>query len=114
MVVVAGATMVDFWELLHAALGLQRSACTLAEEGRSVDALAAERQAISLLLEATCLLEPDEPALTTVRMLATSGLARLRALRHRAPARARTRKTSPRVSSGTRRRKVVELGARSA
>jgi hypothetical protein len=63
--------------LLHTALGLQQAACQLAQTCQNEEAALYERQALSLLLEATCLLDPDEPALSTVRMLATSGLARL-------------------------------------
>jgi hypothetical protein len=70
-----------FWEFLHAALGLQHAACCLAQAGSATEAVVCERQALSLLLEATCLLEPDEPALSTVRTLATAGLARLQALK---------------------------------
>jgi hypothetical protein len=70
-----------FWEFLHAALGLQHAACCLAQTGSATEAVIYERQALSLLLEATCLLEPDEPALSTVRTLATAGLARLQALK---------------------------------
>lgn len=79
-VVTAQATRGDFWEFLHAALGLQQSAVTLAGDGQSTEATLYERQALSLLLEATRLLEPDEPALPLVRMLAAAGLARLRGL----------------------------------
>jgi hypothetical protein len=86
----------DFWELLHTALGLQHEASGLAEAGRSEEAAACERKAMSLLLEATCLLDPRQPALDTVRQLATAGLARLHSLK-------RPRKTSrarPRAASG--------------
>jgi hypothetical protein len=69
-----------FWEILHAALGLQHAACQLAQTCQTEEAVLYERQALSLLLEATCLLDPDEPALSTVRMLATSGLVRLHEL----------------------------------
>ena len=74
------ATRGDFWEFLHAALGLQQSAATLADEGQSTEATLYERQALALLLEATRLLEPGEPALPFVRMLAAAGLARLHGL----------------------------------
>jgi hypothetical protein len=70
----------DFWEFLHAALGLQQSAATLADDGHSTEATLYERQALSLLLEATRLLEPGEPALPFVRMVAAAGLARLHGL----------------------------------
>jgi hypothetical protein len=85
----------DFWELLHTALGLQHEASGLAEAGRSEEAAACERQAMSLLLEATCLLDPRQPALDTVRQLATAGLARLHSLkRPRKTSRARPRGAS--------------------
>jgi hypothetical protein len=71
----------DFWELMHAALGLQHNATQLAESGQPEDAAFYERQAIALLLEATCLLDPEEPAMVTVRQLATAGLARLHDLK---------------------------------
>ena len=71
----------DFWELLHAALGLQHNASCLAEAGQPEDAAYYERQAIALLLEATCMLEASEPAMVTVRQLATAGVARLHDLK---------------------------------
>jgi hypothetical protein len=71
----------DFWELMHAALGLQHNASQLADRGQPEDAAFYERQAIALLLEATCLLGADEPAMATVRQLATAGLARLHDLK---------------------------------
>lgn len=71
----------DFWELMHAALGLQHNAACLAEAGQPEDAAYYERQAIALLLEATCLLEANEPAMVTVRQLATAGVARLHELK---------------------------------
>lgn len=82
----------DFWELMHAALGLQHTAACLAEQGQPEDSAYYERQAIALLLEATCLLETHEPALGTVRQLATAGLARLHGLKKalRVAERART------------------------
>jgi hypothetical protein len=71
----------DFWELMHAALGLQHQAACLAEQGQPEDAAYYERQAIAILLDATCMLDPHEPALVTVRQLATAGLARLHGLK---------------------------------
>ena len=71
----------DFWELMHAALGLQHQAACLAQQGQPEDAAFYERQAIALLLDATCMLDPHEPALATVRQLATAGLARLHGLK---------------------------------
>jgi hypothetical protein len=100
----------DFWELMHAALGLQHAAARLAEQGQPEDAAFYERQAIALLLDATCLLDPAEPALGTVRQLATAGLARLhnlkKAARGQRPRRApttrprRPRGVAPVVASG--------------
>lgn len=72
-----------FWERLNAALRLQHEATQLAEAGQRDQAAELERRAIALLLEATCLLEQDEPALGTVRNLAAAGLSRLRALNRR-------------------------------
>ena len=80
MVATRATTRGDFWEFLHAALGLQQSAATLASDSQSTEATLYERQALSLLFEATRLLEPDEPALPLVRMLAAAGLARLHGL----------------------------------
>ena len=97
------ADSIDFWDLLHAALGLQHGAGRLAEAGCVEDAAYYERQAISLLLEATCLLDPGQPALSTVRLLATAGLARLHDLKRRVraaerlphPPGSRTRRVAP-------------------
>src|SRR5205814_10381476 len=83
MSVPSQANPVDFWDLLHAALGLQHGASRLAEAGSYEDASYYERQAIALLLEATCLLDTEQPALQTVRQLATAGLARLHDLKRR-------------------------------
>ena len=66
------------------------------KKGEPEESVLYERQAIALLLEATCLLDPDEPALTTVRLLATAGLGRLYALKH-----SRSRSSSPRSRSTT-------------
>ena len=81
----------DFWELMHAALGLQHQAACLAEQGQPEDAAYYERQAIALFLDATCMLDPHEPALVTVRQLATAGLARLHGLKKAARAAERGR-----------------------
>ena len=97
-----------FWEFLHAALGLQHAACCLAQGGSSTEAAVCERQALSLLLEATCLLEPDEPALFTVRTLATAGLARLQALK---PA-GEGQRARPRPELRPARRKAIRPTAR--
>lgn len=100
----------DFWELLHAALGLQNAACRAADEGHHHDAALYERQAIALLLEATCLLETDQPALTTVRQLAVAGLARLHGLKKQiAAAERQARPTADRP-----RRKRVATARRAA
>jgi hypothetical protein len=80
MAVSAETDLGVFWDVLHAALGLQHSASQLAQTGDSEQAAIHEREALSLLLDATCLLGPDEPALATIRTLASAGLARLRAL----------------------------------
>jgi hypothetical protein len=101
------AALNEFWEFLHAALGLQHSAGRLATEGRYHEASLYERQAIALLLEATCLLDTEEPALTTVRQLAAAGLSRLHRLKRKteprpAPARRATDARAPR-----RRRRTV-------
>lgn len=98
----------DFWEVMHAALGLQHTAARLAEQGQPADAAYYERQAIALLLEATCLLEANEPALATVRQLATAGLARLHGLKKAVRAAERAR-TTP--SAGPRTRKPVAARA---
>ena len=81
----------DFWELMHAALGLQHQAACLAQQGQPEDAAYYERQAIALLLDATCMLDPHEPALAAVRQLATAGLARLHGLKKAARAAERGR-----------------------
>ena len=73
----------SFWERLNGALSLQHEATQLAAAGEREQAAELERRAIALLLEATCLLEADEPALGTVRDLAAAGLSRLRALNRR-------------------------------
>jgi len=98
--------LATFWELLHAALGLQHTASRVAASGNPEESVLYERQAIALLLEATCLLDPDEPALTTVRLLATAGLSRLHTLKKSrsrptpAPSRpATTRARSKRVTA---------------
>jgi hypothetical protein len=102
------AALNDFWEFLHAALGLQHSACRLATDGRYHEASLYERQAISLLLEATCLLDADEPALATVRQLATAGLGRLHAIKRQTePRAARTRRPAATRPPRSRRRTVV-------
>jgi hypothetical protein len=84
-----------FWDILHVALGLQHTASCLAEAGEADEAATCERQALSLMLEATCLLDPDEPALSTVRMLASAGVARLRSLQRRAEGNRRVPTRSP-------------------
>jgi hypothetical protein len=90
-----------FWERLHEALGLQQHAAALAERGETEESAQCERRAMALLLEATCLLDEDEPALETVRSLATAGLARLRGLRPRGRADSRRRRVAvARVSAG--------------
>ena len=92
----------DFWELMHAALGLQHNASRLAEQGRPEDAAYYERQAIALLLEATCLLDAEEPAMATVRQLATAGLARLHGLKKAVRAAEKAAQRAPRSPSGVR------------
>ena len=77
------AALSTFWDLLHAALGLQHTACSLAQTSNPRDAALYERQALALLLEATTLLDQEEPALATVRLLATAGMARLHELQLR-------------------------------
>jgi hypothetical protein len=97
----------DFWEYLHAALGLQHSASCLATQGQLEDAMLFERQAISLLLDATCSLEPDEPALVTVRQLAAAGLSRLHTLKRKTERKARAPRSSSTIARPRRSRKVV-------
>jgi HEPN domain-containing protein len=104
----------DFWELMHAALGLQHNAARLAEQGRPEDAAYYERQAVALLLEATCLLDAEEPAMGTVRQLATAGLARLHGLKKvvRAAERAAERaRRAPAEARPQRARKPVAARA---
>jgi hypothetical protein len=96
----------DFWELMHAALGLQHHAACLAQQGQPEDAAYYERQAIALLLEATCMLDSQEPALVTVRQLATAGLARLHGLKKAARA-AERRRAVPASRSQPAKRPVV-------
>jgi len=98
--------LATFWELLHAALGLQHTASRLASSCEPEESVLYERQAIALLLEATCLLEPDEPALTTVRLLATAGLGRLHALKQ-----SRSGSTSTRSRSTSTRARTKRTGA---
>jgi hypothetical protein len=82
-----------FWVLLNAALGLQHRAARHALSGDLEQAAECERRAIAVLLEATCCLEPDAPALVTVRQLAAAGLSRLRKLnRQSRPAVPRSRR----------------------
>ena len=57
----AELNLTTFWELLHAALGLQHTASRLAASDEPEESVLYERQAIALLLEATCLLDQDEP-----------------------------------------------------
>jgi hypothetical protein len=82
----------DFWRLLNVGLRLQHSATRHSACGELEQAAECERRAIAVLLEATCCLEPDDPALVTVRQLALAGMSRLRTIVRRSqPPMPRTR-----------------------
>jgi len=73
----------EFWNLLHAALGLQLEAMRAAEAGDLERARDHEATALLRLMRAVGLVAPGSPGAAVVEALSTAGLARMVGLRRR-------------------------------